>query len=201
MGDDASLMVPSCEAFSTLGCGERSMRTLIPACAFLAACSLSAAAFAEDVAQAAEPADDFAPGLLLGVLFLLAVVLVLIGIGIIIGLVCVAFVGAMLALGLISSSALVAILRGRLSAGCRALHYQTLALIGVPFGIGVVWLGLYLCGTNLGTLWICLLGSAAGVLTGLCVAWILDRLAQLIYRRLVLFTQNRELAPVAGSLR
>src|SRR5947209_2441933 len=87
------------------------------------------------------PDNGFDPGLLFVALFFGAVLLVLVGIGIIMGLVCAVCAALFVALGIVSSSAIIAILRRRFSAGFRALHYQVLALVALPCGIGALWLG------------------------------------------------------------
>ena len=101
----------------------------------------SAAASTAMLSQAIPPDNGFDPGLLFVALFFGAVFLILVGIGIVVGLACLACAGIFVALGIISSSALVAIFSRRFSVGLRALHYQLSALIGLPCGIGALWLG------------------------------------------------------------
>ena len=146
---------------------------------------MTAVVAAAEVADAIPPDDDFAPGLFFGALFIVAVLLVLIGIGIVIGLVCAACAAAFVALGIVSSSALVAILRRRFSAGFRALHYQLLAVIALPCGIGVLWLGSALFEFHLRHRYVLLIGSAIGIMAGICIAFILDRFVRFAYRRFV----------------
>lgn len=166
------------------------MRRGVAAIAFLATCAMTAAVTAGEVVRTVPVDDGPDPGLLIFALLMLAVVMVLIGIGIVIGLLCIACAGAMIALGVLSSSALVALLRGRLSDGCRALHYQTLAVLGVPLGIGVFWLGGTLYGVSLQPRLILILGSAVGVLAGLGIAALLEAGARFAYRRLVLIERR-----------
>jgi hypothetical protein len=140
------------------------------------------------VAEAADtlpPDDGFDPALLFVALFFGAVFLVLVGIGIIIGLVCVAFAAVFVALGVVSSSALIAILRRRFSAGFRALHYQVLALIALPCGIGALWLGCVLFEFHLRHRYILAIGSAVGILAGISIAYVLDLFIRFIYRRFI----------------
>jgi len=142
-------------------------------------------------AAGAVPADEgFSPGLLFAALFFGAVLLLLVGIGIILGLVCLACAAVFVALGIVSSSALVAILRRRLSAGFRALHYQALVLLGWPCGIGALWLGCLLFDYDLSRRDIFIVGSVVGIAAGISVAFILDLVVWLVYRRFV---------PTAGS--
>ena len=180
------------------GGGGFLMRRGLAAIAFLATYAMTAAATAGEVAETVPMDDEFGSPLFI---LLVLLVLVLIGIGIVIALVCVACAGAMIALGVLSSSALVAILRGRLSDGCRALHYQALAVLGIPFGIGVLWLGATVCDVSLSHRWILVLGTAVGVLGGLCVAAILEAGARFTYRRLVLIERRWHSAkPDRGGL-
>jgi hypothetical protein len=140
---------------------------------------------AAEAADTIPPDDGFDPGLLFAALFFGAVILVLVGIGIIIGLVCVACAAVLIAVGVVSSSALIAILRRRFSAGFRALHYQVLALIAMPCGIGALWLGCALFGFHLRHRYILAIGSAIGILAGISIAYILDLFVRFVYRRFV----------------
>ena len=146
---------------------------------------MSAVAAAAEVADTIPPDDDFAPGLFFGAIFFVAVLLVLIGIGIVIGLVCVGCAAVFVALGIVSSSALIAILRRRFSAGFRALHYQLLAAIALPCGIGALWLSSALFEFHLRHRYILLIGSAIGIMAGICIASILDRFVRFVYRRFI----------------
>ncbi len=144
---------------------------------------MTAVVVAAEASDALPPDDDFAPGLLFGALFFGAVLLVLVGLGIIIGFGCIACAAVFIALGIVSSSALIAILRRRFSAGFRALHYQVLALIALPCGIGALWLGCALFEFHLRHHYILVVGSAFGILAGISIAFILDRFIRFVYRR------------------
>ena len=133
--------------------------------------------------------DGFDPALAVLVLFFGAVLFVLIGAGIIVGLVCVACAGVFVGLGIVSSSALIAILSRRFSAGFRALHYQLSAAIALPCGISALWLGSSLCGVHLRNRYIFLAGSAIGIVAGICLAFILDWFVRFVYHR---FTSKSE---------
>src|SRR5471030_1719351 len=109
------------------------------------------------------PDDGFDPGLLFAALFFGAVLLVLVGIGIVVGLACLACAAIFVALGVVSSSALVALFRRRFSAGLRALHYQLSALVGLPCGIGVLWLGCSLFDVHIRHRYILAIGAAIGI--------------------------------------
>lgn len=144
---------------------------------------MGAAASTAMFSQAVPPDDGFAPGLFLGVLFLGAVLLVLVGFGIVVGLTCLVFAATFVALGVVSSAALVTIIRRRFSAGLRALHYQLSALVGLPCGIGALWLGCFLFDSHLRHRYILAIGSAIGILAGIAIAFILDRFLGFVYRR------------------
>lgn len=153
--------------------------------ASVASFTMTSVCAAAEVAGAVPPEDDFAPGLFIGALFICVVLLVLIGVGIVIGIVCAACATAFVGLGIISSSAFVAILRRRFSAGFRALHYQLSAVIGWPCGISALWLGRALFEFPLRNRDLLIFGSAGGILAGICLAFGLDRLVRLAYRRLI----------------
>lgn len=147
---------------------------------------MSAAASPSMSAQAVPPDDGFAPGLLFAVLFFSAVLLVLVGLGIVFGLACLALAAIFVALGVISSSALVAILQRRFSAGLRALHYQLMALVGLPCGIGALWLGCLLFDIHIRHRYILAIGSTIGIVAGIIIAFILDRFFRFVVRRFML---------------
>ena len=136
------------------------------------------------LSQTVQSDNGFAPGLLFAVFFFCAVLLVLIGIGIAVGFACLACAAVFLGLGVISSSALIAIFRRRFSAGLRALHYQVLALVGLPCGIGALWLSCLLFSVHIRHRYILAIGSAIGITAGIVIAFILDRFFRLVYRRL-----------------
>jgi len=146
----------------------------------------SAAASTAMLSQAIPPDNGFDPGLLFVALFFGAVFLILVGIGIVVGLACLACAGIFVALGIISSSALVAIFSRRFSVGLRALHYQLSALIGLPCGIGALWLGCLLFDFHLRHRYILAIGSAIGIIAGIAIAFILDRFFRFVYRRFML---------------
>lgn len=145
----------------------------------------TATATGAEIPTAVSPDDDFAPGLFIFAIVAGGVLLILIGIGIVIGLVSAACTGLLVALGIVSSSALVAVLTRRLSTGLRAFHYQMAAAISVPCGITAM----LFCGEMLK--WqmrfrdVLLLGSAVGIAAGLALAFILDRPVRAAYRGLV----------------
>ena len=82
-----------------------------------------------------------------------------------------------------ASSALIAILGRRLSTGFRALHYQVLALIALPCGIGLLWLSCALFDFHLRHRYILAIGSGVGILAGISIGYILDRFMRFVYRR------------------
>jgi hypothetical protein len=127
--------------------------------------------------------NGFAPGLLLMLLVVVLAVLVLIGFGMAVGTVCIACAAIFVALGVVSSSALVALWKRRFSAGLRALHYQLSALIGLPCGIGVFWAGCLLLNLQLRHRYILAVGSLIGVTMGVLMAFILDRFCRFLFRR------------------
>ena len=115
----------------------------------------------------------------------LCIFLFLVGVGIV-GAAIVAISAAIFtALGIVSSAALIGILRRRFSSGFRALHYQLFAVAALPAGIGALWLGSHLFSTHLRHREIIAIGSLAGICGGLLLAFVFDRLASFTYRRFV----------------
>jgi hypothetical protein len=149
----------------------------------LLAFAMDAAASTGMLAQSVQPDDGPDPGPLFVVLLFGTVFLILIGIGIVIGLAGLACAATFVALGVISSSAVVALFQRRFSAGFRALHYQILALIGLPCGIGSLWLGCLLFDANINHRRILIIGSVIGIVAGVIIAFVLDRFFQFVIRR------------------
>lgn len=114
----------------------------------------------------------------------LAIAAVLLGICLVLGAIVAAATALMAAAGLVSSAALVGVLRGRFSSGLRAFHYQLLGAAGLVSGIGVLWIAQHLFDLHLSHRSIALVGAAAGAAAGLITARILDLLAVLAYRKL-----------------
>jgi hypothetical protein len=111
--------------------------------------------------------------------------LFLVGIGIV-GAAIVAISAAIFtALGIVSSAALIGLLRRRFSSGFRALHYQLFAVAALPAGIGALWLGSHLFSIRLSHRGIFTIGSLAGICGGLLLAFVFDRLAGFAYRRFI----------------
>ncbi len=99
-------------------------------------------------------------------LLFLGVMLVLIGIGVVAGVVCVACAGMMVALGMVSTSVLLALLRRQISTGFRALHYQSVILGGLLSGTAAAWSGPGPCISRSGNGTCCWPGWLAGWRSG-----------------------------------
>lgn len=135
---------------------------------------------------ALEPADDFSPMLFLFALIAVAVMLFLLGVALVVGMVVAMALGLLMVLGILSSSALLGILRRKFSTGLRALHYQLCAVVMIPAGIGALWLVRAVSDVSLGTREILWIGALAGLCGGLLLAFVVDRIVVAIYRRMVL---------------
>lgn len=138
-----------------------------------------------DGVQSLPPDDDFSPAVCFVALCFFAACLVLVGIGVAIGLVGAAGVAALVAFGIVSSSAVVALWQRRFSAGLRALHYQLCAAAALPGGVCLLWLGSGFFGLHLRHRHVLLVGALAGVAAGLLLAGVLDRLGRFALRRLL----------------
>jgi len=162
---------------------------------------VAASAMTASASDTIPPVDDFgSPAVLLLFLLLGAVLLVLVGIGIVVGIACLACAAIFVALGVVSSSALVALFRRRFSAGLRALHYQLSALVGLPCGVGALWLGCLLFDVHIRHRYILAIGSAIGIVAGVIIAFILDRFFRFVYRRFLTTTPpNKSLQATAAA--
>jgi len=132
-----------------------------------------------------DPSDDLSP-MMAGFLVIgLCLALFLFGVGLVLAAIVAASAGIMIALGVISSAALVGLLQRRLSAGVRALHYQVLVVAVIPGAIGALWLASHLFDLHLRTSQILTIGALAGAGVGLLFAFALDVAIQLSYRRFI----------------
>ena len=131
--------------------------------------------------------DDFgSPLLLVGFLLIaMAVVLFLVGAGIVVAAVIIMAAAFCAVLGIVSSAAWVGLLRRRFSSGLRALHYQACVLAALPAGVGSLWLGSHFFAPQLHGGQILAIGSIAGMTAGLIFALSFDRLAVIVYRRVM----------------
>jgi len=128
--------------------------------------------------------DGFAPMLLPAALFCICVLLILLGIGIGLAGVMALCASILAALGIASSSVIIGIFRRRFSSGLRAFHYQVLAALGWPAGIGLLWCGSNLFDIHFGIRRGLLIGSLSGICGGLLLAFALDGIARFMCRRL-----------------
>lgn len=84
------------------------------------------------------PDADFAPGLFIGAVLMIAVLLVLIGIGLVLGLAIVGLAAAGLAFGVLSASVLVGYLNKSVHTGLRTFVLIVSALLGALAGIVLI---------------------------------------------------------------
>ncbi len=148
-----------------------------------------------------EPRDDFSLMLFVIAFIAMCVVLFLVGVGIVAAAVAVASAAVLIALGIVSSSAVIGIFRRRFSSGFRALHYQLFAVAALPAGIGACWLITHFGNASLGLGGILGIGSVAGLCGGLLLAFVLDRLAGFGYRKLGSLLERKEKrAPQASQV-
>lgn len=126
------------------------------------------------------------------IFILMCVMLFLVGAGMVAAAIAVASAAVLIALGIVSSSALIGIFRRRFSSGFRALHYQIFAVAALPGGIGACWLIAHLGNASLGLVGILAIGSIAGICGGLLLAFVLDRLAGLVLRKLGSLRERKE---------
>ena len=90
----------------------------------------------------------------------------------------------LVAVGIVSSSVMIGVLRGRVSAGVRAFHYLLCAAIAAPPTVGVVLLARTIIPIKLSTAQLCIFGSISGILGGLILAGFLDIFVRIVRRRI-----------------
>ena len=161
----------------------RPMKSLALILFLLGAIAMTAAAATNTVVRAMPQDDGFSPAILFGLLLCIAVFVVLIGIGVVVGFVALVCTAIFVMAGVISLSVLVGMVRRRFSAGLRALHYQVSALISLPAGIGVLWLGCWIFNYHMRHRYIVAVGALIGILAGVAMAFIIDRFFRMVSRR------------------
>ena len=115
-------------------------------------------------------------------LLVLAIMLVLIGVGLVLGAAAVALTFALVAAGVVSSSVMIGVWRGKAQAGLRAFLLQCGIFAGIPAGMLCAWAATSLWEQINGTLVIVLAaGGLAGALGGAVVALMFDFLAARVH--------------------
>ncbi len=117
-------------------------------------------------------------------LFLLIIVLLLIGVGLALGVAIALVSFVAVALGIISTSVAVGLVRKRPTAGLRAFFYQTCVFVFGCSGVFLSWLVSTLFELQLPALSILLSGGISGVCVGLLFgalhSWLLDLFQKLL---------------------
>lgn len=140
-------------------------------------------AFAANVQASIEPAHDISALLaMMGMILAILVVLIVIGLCLAVAAITAVCLLVLIALGIISTSALTGILRRKFSSGLRALHYQACAAIALPVGAGLAWLAVWLFDSTSHLPVALAIGSVSGICAGLTIAHILDRAAMAAFR-------------------
>ena len=117
-------------------------------------------------------------------IFAICVLLALVGIGIVIGAICAVCAALLVALGVVSSATLLALLRRRLSTGFRALHYQFTVLMGLPSGAAAGYFGAGFLHLSFRQREVLLWGAVGGAAAAGLLALASDYAVSLAYRRL-----------------
>lgn len=126
--------------------------------------------------------------------FLLAacLALVLVGVGVVLALLSVAAIAAMAALGITSSAIWIGYLRRSLASGLRAAHYQICVVIGIPAGVAMLGIAIWVLEIDLARWQLLAAGATGGACAGLLLALACDRLACVVRRRVLTeFTQGK----------
>ncbi|MBN1428733.1 MAG: hypothetical protein JXB07_10130 [Anaerolineae bacterium] len=113
--------------------------------------------------------DDFAPGLLIGVLLFFALVLVILGVGIAIAAVIIGGLAFLTLMGIISSSVLIGFIQQKPGSALSAFLTQVCAAIGAFCGIIAGWAVLFLTEWPLDFWLVTGAGAASGLLGGAMV--------------------------------
>jgi len=125
-----------------------------------------------------DPDEPFSPMLLWAVFVLVTAVVCIVA-----AVIITAAVAVLLALGIVSSATLIGVFRGHLSSGLRAFHYQLFAALAIPGGVGATWCWARFHGPAWSGREILVIGSAAGLGSGLLLAFAVDCLARMAHRR------------------
>jgi hypothetical protein len=131
-----------------------------------------------------EMENDFSPMLALFALIGLAIVLILIGVGIVLAIAATILIGLLILMGIVSSSALVALYTQNFASGFRAMHYQICSTIATGAGLAIGWLGSRLINLGVETPYVVGVGGIAGLAAGLIFAFALDQFSGFAYRRI-----------------
>jgi hypothetical protein len=142
-------------------------------------CTLPATA--EDGNPPAAPpseTDDFNPGVGIAAAFVIMVVVVvlmlLLGMGLAVGLLLCALTGALVAVGILSSSVAIGFIRRNPAAGFRALFLQLGAVAGIPCGIAAAWVIALATHSPWSVTARIVVGGAVGLACGISVAWLFN---------------------------
>ncbi len=112
----------------------------------------------------------------------LAIALVLIGVGIVLGVAAVALTFALVGAGMVSSSVMIGVWRGRAQLGLRAFLLQCGVVAGIPAGMLCAWAATALWEQIDATLLVVLAaGGLAGALGGAVVALFFDVIAARVH--------------------
>jgi hypothetical protein len=149
-------------------------------------------AIGADAEMPIDPEEDFSPMLGMFALVAICIMIALIGAGIVVGAIVAASMALLVALGITSSAVLIGIFRKRFSAGLRAFHYQFCAFAAIPAGVGALWLGNRIAASGLELREVLIIGSIAGVASGLVLAFAFDLIAGMIYRRVRRLSESRK---------
>ena len=133
-------------------------------------------------------------------LIVIAICLILMGIGVALALMGIVCAAILVALGIISSSTIIAVLRRRVFAGVRAVHYQVCAAVAAPAGVTLLWAASAVFDLQMRLRSILAFGAVAGVIAGLVVAGAFDWSARVAYRRFLRMRDAETPATSAASL-
>lgn len=142
---------------------------------------LASSAFAQATEAPIDPSDDFSPMLAFMALLLILVMFILLGICLAVAAITAFCLLVLIALGILSTSAITGIIRRKFSSGLRALHYQACAAIALPVGAALAWLVVWLLDSTAHLPAALAIGALSGVCAGLAIAYILDRAAMAAY--------------------
>ncbi len=162
---------------------EQAKRTVHPSIIFVVVLFCVSRVFAGPEMPPMPPPDDFPNFLMLLALCAAAVMCALLGIGIVLAVFTIGCAAMLTAMGVFSTSILIATLRRRVSAGIRAMHYQVMALLGLPCGIGAAFILPRVTQFKWSTAEACILGGIGGIVAGLTFGFLLDAAASFIRRR------------------
>lgn len=153
----------------------------------------SALLFLAQVGSDYDGSDDFSPMLFMMALVALIVVFVLFVLAVVIAFIATICVVILTTLGVVSTATVVGLWQGKFSSAIRALHYQICVALTIPAALGILWLANTIIPLNISNLSLWLIATASGLIGGLLIAFVLDKIANALTEKIKTYRQQARL--------